>query len=190
MKRCIVFLAPMLFLSTFSSLAQQRGLSSEWDTSRSTAQLAEKAAQLKPLLNQLKPEEWLQKGAPDAYIGQYEGARQELDQVMAAAARLEQQPEKLTVALDVLFRLQSLEGRIATLADGVRRYQSTSIGDSMASLVGDNTGNRDNLRNYIADLAAQKEQEYGIMDKEAQRCRGDLNRQPVQPRSVAPAKKK
>jgi hypothetical protein len=43
------------------------------------------------------------------------------------------------------------------------------------------------LRQYISDLAVQKEQEFTVLDKEAQKCRVDSNRTPARP---APAKAK
>jgi hypothetical protein len=38
--------------------------------------------------------------------------------------------------------------------------------------------NRERFQRYILDLAAEHEQEYAIMDHEAQRCRGALAKQP------------
>jgi hypothetical protein len=35
---------------------------------------------------------------------------------------------------------------------------------------------RDGLRQYITELAQQKEQEFTVIDQEAQRCRADLLR--------------
>ena len=43
------------------------------------------------------------------------------------------------------------------------------------------------LRQYIADLAGQKEQELSVLDKEAQRCRIEVTR-PAAPVKPAPAK--
>jgi hypothetical protein len=46
----------------------------------------------------------------------------------------------------------------------------------------ENSANRDKLRQYITDLAAAKEQEFDVADKEAQRCRGMLTKQtPAKP---------
>ncbi len=87
------------------------------------------------------------------------------------------------MALDVYFRAQSLETGIDSLIDGVRKYQNPAVGDLLASVLGENSSNRDKLRQYITDLAANNEQEFQVVDKEAQRCRGILNRQP------APSKK-
>jgi hypothetical protein len=64
----------------------------------------------------------------------------------------------------------------------VRRYQNPAVGDLMISVMAANSTNRDQLRQYITDLAETKEQEFQIVDKEAQRCRGNLVRQaPARP---------
>ena len=47
--------------------------------------------------------------------------------------------------------------------------------------VRENSNNRERLRQYLNGLAQTKEQESQIMDKEAQRCRAILSRQPPPP---------
>src|SRR5579883_2894924 len=140
MRRTMKCLLPLLLLP--AALPAQ-GVSADWDVSKSVAALSAQAARLKPILDQLTPQEWVAKGAPQTYV-----------------------------------RLQSLENRLHSLADGVRKYQNPAVGDLLLGVLAENSSNRDNLRQYITDLAAQKEQEFQIVDKEAQRCRGILSRQP------------
>lgn len=153
------------------------GISAPWDISQTVAALGAHTSRLKPLLDQVTPREWVKKGAPEAYVAQWQSAQQELADVARIAQSLEKQPERLTVALDTYFRLQSLETRVNSLVDGVRRYQNPAVGDLLVSVLGESASNREKLRGYISDLAAQKEQEFSIVDKEAQRCRTNLNRQ-------------
>ena len=91
----------------------------------------------------------------------------------------ERQPEKLSAALDTYFRLQGLERELTSLADGVRKYQNPAVGDLLLAVMGENTANREGLRQYIGDLAVQREQEFAVADREAQRCRATINRQPA-----------
>ncbi|HLH40121.1 MAG TPA: hypothetical protein VKX39_13310 [Bryobacteraceae bacterium] len=168
-------LLPLLLLP--AALPAQ-GVSADWDVSKSVAALSAQAARLKPILDQLTPQEWVAKGAPQTYVQQWKGAEDELGYLVNSAKALEKQPERLTLALDTYFRLQSLENRLHSLADGVRKYQNPAVGDLLLGVLAENSSNRDNLRQYITDLAAQKEQEFQIVDKEAQRCRGILSRQP------------
>ena len=169
-------LLPLVLLP--ASLFAQ-GVSADWDVTKSVASLSTQAARLKPILDQLTPQEWVAKGAPQTYVQQWKSAEDELGYLVTSAKALEKQPERLTLALDTYFRLQSLETRLNSLADGVRNYQNPAVGDLMLGVLAENSSNRDNLRQYITDLAAQKEQEFQVVDKEAQRCRGILSRQPA-----------
>lgn len=170
------FLLALVFLP--AALSAQ-SVSADWDVSKSVAALSAQAARLKPILDQLTPQQWVAKGAPQTYVQQWKGAEDELGYVVNSAKALEKQPERLTLALDTYFRLQSLEMRLNSLADGVRTYQNPAVGDLLLGVLAENSLNRDHLRQYITDLAAQKEQEFQIVDKEAQRCRGVLSRQPA-----------
>jgi len=161
------------------------GIAAPWDVSQAVALLSAQTNRLKPILEQLTPQEWVAKGAPAAYVQQWQSAREELGYVTDAAALLEKQPEKLTAALDTYFRLQAIESRLISLADGVRKYQNPAVGDLLVGVLGDSSAHRDHLRQYITDLATQKEQEFTVLDREAQKCRVETNRLQVRP---APAK--
>jgi hypothetical protein len=162
------------------------GVTAPWDVSRTILALAEQTSRLKPLLDQVTPREWLNKGAPEAYVGQWQSAQRELADVQRAAQSLQKQPERLTLALDTYFRVQSLETRLNSLVEGIRRYQNPAVGDLVVGVIGESAANRDKLRDYISDLANQKEQEFAVVDREAQRCRTDLNRQPALRPAPAP----
>jgi len=181
------FLLPLVLFTSLLGAQSPSGVSADWDVSKTVAALSAQSARLKPMLDQLTPQEWVKKGAPQAYVSQWKGAEDELGYLAASAKALEKQPERLTLALDTYFRLQSLELRLNSLVDGVRAYQNPAVGDLMMGVLAENSSNRDQLRQYITDLAATKEQEFQIVDKEAQRCRGILSRQPAP--KPAPEKK-
>jgi hypothetical protein len=168
------------------ALTQAQGNAEPWDVSRAAKDLSAQAERLKPLLDQLTPEQWQAKGAPAAYITQRRGAQDELGYMMRAAANLSRQPEMLTVALETYFRLQAVESQVTSLVEGVRRYQNPAVGDLIVSVMAANSANRDQLRQYITDLAQTREQEFQVADKEAQRCRGVLMRQPAARPPAAP----
>ena len=162
------------------------GVSAEWDIAKSLNALSAQAARLQPILNQLAPEEWVSQGAPETYVEQKRAASDELQYLAGAVADLQSEPGRLTLALAVYFRLQALETQMLSLVDGVRKYQNPAVGDLVVSVLGENASNRDGLRQYITELAADKELEFKVVDQEAQRCRGALSRQPA----PAPARKK
>ena len=166
----------------------QPSVDAQWDISQTLAALSSQAKRLKPILDQLTPEQWVAKGAPDAYVAQWRGAQNELGYLTDSAKALEAQPERLPLALDTLFRVLALERRLNSLVDGVRNYQNPAVGDLLIGVLGENSSNRDKLRQYITDLAVSQEQEFQIVDKEAQRCRGVLGQQGA-PRKATPPKK-
>ncbi|MCU1337007.1 MAG: hypothetical protein JWO19_2588 [Bryobacterales bacterium] len=159
-----------------------------WDVTKSVSELAAQVAQLRPLLAQLTPQDWVEKGAPAAYVAQWQGAQQELGYLDQTARALQKQPEKLSAALDVYFRLQGVEWRLESLSEGARKYQSSATGDQLAAAMGAHATKRDQLRQYITDLATQNEQEFAVVEREAQRCRDEQNKQPSRP-APAPAKR-
>jgi hypothetical protein len=166
-----------------SAQAPSAAVATEWDITKTLDALSAQAKRVKPILDQLTPQQWVSKGAPQAYVSQQREAQDELGYLVNATSALEKQPDRLTLALDAYFRMQALETSLNSLVDGVRKYQNPAVGDLLMGVLGENTSNRDKLRQYITDLAANKEQEFQIADKEAQRCRGMLNRQtPAAPR--------
>ncbi len=177
----------LLFCIAMPALTRAQGISEPWDVSRAAKDLSAQAERLKPLLDQLTPEQWQAKGAPAAYVTQWRNAEDELGYMVRAAANLSRQPEMLTVALETYFRLQAVESQVTSLVEGVRRYQNPAVGDLIVSVMGANSANRDQLRQYITDLAQTRDQEFQIADKEAQRCRGQLMRQPRPTAAPKPA---
>jgi hypothetical protein len=159
-----------------------------WDDSPHAAELAAHAARLKPVLEELNPQAWIAQGAPETYRTQLEGIRLELERLSVSARALDSQPQKLTAALDTYFRLQSLEWRIESLVEAVRKYQSPALGDLLLSVLRSNSGNRDGLREYILDLAQRKEQEFSVAYAEAQRCQTERVQMPTAAPRRAPAK--
>jgi hypothetical protein len=182
MKSSLLFL-PLVSISLWG---QAPSVAAPWDVSKSVSELAAQVAQLKPVLARLTPREWVAKGAPEAYVAQWQGAQQELGYLDQTTRTLEKQPEKLTAALDVYFRLQGVEWRLQSLSEGASKYQSAAAGDQLAKALGEHAAKRDQLRQYITDLAVQNEQEFAVAEREAQRCREEQNQLP---RPAAPAKR-
>ncbi len=158
--------------------AQAAGIAPPWDVRQDAAALAAHARRVQPVLEQLRPSAWVAQGAPESYVAQLNTVRVQLQALVDSSAKLAADPEKLTTALEVFFRLESLEELLRSLSGGVRRYQNAALADLLDSLLGEGTAGRAKLRQYLVDLAADKEQAFKIMDQEAQRCRGLLVRQP------------
>jgi len=153
------------------------GVASEWDVRKLLDSLDLQAQHVKPIIDQVKPETWIAKGAPKAYVQQWTAAQSELKYLLSSSEALSKQPEKLTLALDTYFRMQALTSTLGSVTEGIRKYQNPALADLMQSVVSENSSNADKLRQYVQDLAMQKEQEFQIADREAQRCRGTLMRE-------------
>jgi hypothetical protein len=172
----LLFVLPALAQSTASA-----GVSSEWDVRKLLDNLSVQAEHLKPIIDQVHPEAW--QGAPDAYIAQWKSARAELGYFLSSSGALAKDPERLTLALDTYFRMQAMESTLGSLVEGVRKYQNPALAEIAQTFVSENSVNRDRLRQYISDLAGQKEQEFQLVDREAQRCRAmQLNPAPAKER--------
>ena len=181
-------LLPILFLPLLQNTSIAQGVSAPWDIAQVASALSSQADRLKPILDQLTPEQWQSKGAPAAYVSQWRAAQDEVRYLTGAAAAFGKQPERLPLALETYFRMQAVEAQIGSLVEGVRRYQNPAVGDLLVGVLAANSENRDQLRQYITDLAQSKEQEFRVVDQEAQRCRGNLMRQPAaRPAAVKPA---
>jgi len=181
-------LLPFLLLTVcaaFGQSAQPSGVSSEWDIRKLLDSLDLEAQHLKPVIDQVKPDAWAAKGASSTYVAQWKSAQTELKYFLSSSEALSRQPEKLTSALDTYFRMQALESTVSSVVEGVRKYQNPALANLMQGVLGENNANRDRLRQYVQDLAAQKEQELQVADREAQRCRDTLVRQPATKKAVS-----
>jgi hypothetical protein len=180
-------LLPFVLLTAsiaFGQSAPPSGVSSEWDIRKLLDSLDVEAQHLKPIIDQVKPESWDAKGASSTYIAQWKAAQAELRYLLSSSEVLSRQPEKLTSALDTYFRMQAMESTVSSVVEGVRKYQNPALANLMQNALGENNANRDRLRQYVQDLAAQKEQELQVADREAQRCRDSLVRQPAAKKAV------
>jgi hypothetical protein len=176
----------LCFSGVGSIRAQQAGIENAWDIHKTLAAIALHADRLAPFVDQIHPENW--NGAPEGYVAQVKTCRNEIRAVAAEARKLDQNPEKLTDALQVLFRIRAMESVVASFSDGMRKYSNPPMADLLNSAVAENAGNRDRLQQYILELAAAREQEFLVADQEAQRCRQAISRQPSR-EPQAPAKR-
>jgi hypothetical protein len=167
------------FGQTSDSTATEPGVASEWDARKLIDALSAQAQHLKPIVDQVQPAAWVSKGASETYIAQWNAAQAQLKYLIASSDAFSRQPERLPLGLDAYFRMQAVESTLASLTEGVRKYQNPALASIMQDVIAENSTNRDRLRQYLQDLATQKEQEFQVADREAQRCRGALLQQPA-----------
>lgn len=127
----------------------------------------------------------------DAYAPHKEALLKQIGYLTQMTNQLYAHPEKLPLALDVLFRLQSLENATLALAEGAQKYDAVKVFDELHRLMEQNIDLRTQLRDYVMDLSVTKETEYTIAEQEAHRCQAVLNRNPLAPEpKTNPAGKK
>lgn len=174
---------PIAILLLFSSMpaAQNPGVLPEWEVRDAALALEKHTRVIDGLLAQLKPQEWIAKGAPEAYVEQLKQARQYNSYLVIQAQALAERPEKLSVALDTFFRLDYNRSLLESLNAGVRRYQNDALADLLSSAISQNSTTRERLKEYAQQLAVEREQEWEIANREAQRCRESLVKRPPAP---------
>jgi hypothetical protein len=146
------------------------GVPPEWETRKLLDSVVNNAKKLEPLVNEINPAGWKEKGAPDAYQQQWNSVRTAIRGLQSSSTQLSKEPTRLSFALDTLFRLDGLHIYIGSLASGVRRYQNPALADLMLGVADENAANRESLKQYALDLASSKEGEFKVMESEAQRC--------------------
>ena len=163
----------LLMITALGSLPAQEtgGVSAEWNTLENIAAMSSRISEVKPILDQLKPEQWMEKGAPEAYKTQLDSTRVELEGIVWSLGNLASQPEKLSFAVDAYFRVQSFRLKVGSINEAVRRYQNPAIAELLEAYLVDSSGSQIQLQTYLQDLAALKEAELEVMASEAQRCR-------------------
>jgi hypothetical protein len=137
------------------------------------------AARIEPMLQQLKPNDWVAKGAPDTYVTQFNSAIEQIHAIQSDMASLAQRPEQMTECMKALFRVQSSHRTLASLMEGLRRWQNPALAELIESVAAEDQTDLDHLEQYVLELANEKDQQYAVVNSEAQRCRATLSRQPA-----------
>src|SRR5947208_3198548 len=114
--------------------AAPAGLEPAWDIAVVIQQIGAQADRMLPALNHLSPRAWVTKGASETYVEQWESSWKQTQAVGTEAEALARNPEKLSAALQLFFRMQGLEQMIGSLQQGAAKYQSTEAAQSLAAL--------------------------------------------------------
>jgi hypothetical protein len=182
-----LFLATVIFSWAFSCAAfcQQQtspspGMSDE-EVAAIFSRISQRAARIEPMLEQLHPNDWISRGAPDTYLTQWNSIRQQFTAIERDMSDLAQHPDRLTDSMSALFRVQATHLALGSLMGGVRKYQNPALADLIESVAAEAGGDIDRFEKHLLEMAADKEQQLTLVDREAQRCRATLSRQPAAP---------
>lgn len=167
----------MLTGSVFAILLlQTAGIPPGWDLKPRAEKISGDVARLRPLIERLDPAAWISKGAPDAYQRQWKDCLDGIGHVQNASARLAIHPDRLSLAVETLVRLEALLEHANSLTQAVRRYQNPAVAEVLESEVSAAGASREWLRQHALDLSSQREKELSVAEQEAQRCRGQVAR--------------
>jgi hypothetical protein len=176
--RPVVFVLTFLtcILSAQSVNTEANGVAAEWDVRSYMSSLVADVRRMRSLLNRVDAPHWVSRGAPEAYIQQSKSSLEAIEHLVNATEALSRQPEALPAALETYFQLERMELLVGSLNNGVRKWQSDYTANEISQALSANMVHRDRLRQHIRDLAAARENEFRIMNEEAQRCRGTLTK--------------
>jgi hypothetical protein len=164
-----ILIAPGLY-------AQAPGATPE--ISKTLQEIAANSERLLPMLDQIRPNEWVAKGASETYVSQWQTSKDQCKALISDARKLAQSPDKLVELLHLLFRVQFLEIAMGSLEDGLRKYQNPALAELLNGTRAEGIVPREKLQQYAIELADQREQDYKVADAEAQRCRNQLVTKP------------
>ena len=164
--------------SAMCASAQDKGIEPDWDIRPVLKEIAVHAQHMIPILEQMDATIMVKNGAPETYITQLNASKVQAQALATEALALSNSPGKLSADLSTFFRMQSLERTLLSIEEGIRKYWNPAVADLLNSQMAENGSNRERFQRYILDLAAEREQECAVMDREAQRCRGILAKQP------------
>jgi hypothetical protein len=169
-----LILCGLLAVAAFAQSSPPAGLEPTWDIAVILDQISSDTARLLPTLDQVNAAAWVAKGAPDTYVFQLQSSKDQTRAIVVEAKALAKNPEKLSAGLQLFFRFQGLEMMLFSLEDATRRYQTPQLAQTLASAFAETGANRERFRNYIVNLAVEREHQFEVMDQEAQRCRASL----------------
>jgi hypothetical protein len=150
-------------------------------------EISQRSEHLKPMFEQVHAADWTAKGAPEAYVSQWNSLVEQNQAIENDMTGVAQNPEAMADIMKALFRVHRFDGDLAALIGAVRRYQNPALADLIESVAAGDQSGVEKLQQYVLDLASEKERLLGVEDEEAQRCRSSLANQPPA-RSAAPRK--
>jgi hypothetical protein len=157
--------------------AAAQGMLPRWEVEAMAKSLEEYVAGLQQLLEQVRPKEWAEKGASVGYVEQYDQLRTEISNVSLSAQNLGRNPEKISIVVDTFLWLDRSGSMLQSITDGVERYQNAALASLLRSAIARGQGAQEKLKEYMRDLAVDREAQLEIANGEAQRCRENLFKQ-------------
>ncbi|HUB32005.1 MAG TPA: hypothetical protein VMA31_03215 [Bryobacteraceae bacterium] len=159
--------------------SQPAGFETSWEIAPVFTEISSHAGRLGAVLAKIDGQAWVRKGASETYAAQLDSSRQQVRAMEAEAKALAANPDRLSAALVLLFRIQGVDTMLPSVEEAMRKYQSPAEAQALTRLAAENGLNRDRVQNYVVNLASEREQDLKVMDEEAQRCRSAVTAVPT-----------
>jgi hypothetical protein len=176
MRQHAVFLALICLFVPFGVEAQQPP---DPQVAAAFRGIGDHAARLLPMLDQIRAKDWVAQGAPETYAVQVDSARRQIQAIETEMSALEKNADGMQQCMRALFRVQAFHGVLDSMLGGLRKYQNPALADLIQSVAAEDHSDIERLQSYVLQLADEKEQEYQVVEHEAQRCRADLSKAPA-----------
>ena len=174
-----LYLVPTLALVLAgAALAQQEGMIPRWQVEELSQGVVQNMETARKVVAQLRPREWVQDGAPEAYIDQHQTLLKEMEQVSLAAQALARDPERLTYAMDTFLWLDRTDALMGSIAAGARQYYNAAVAELLDSARNRNSDGIATVKQYLRQLAEHVEGSMRVAHREAQRCREAIVSEP------------
>ncbi|MCU1326611.1 MAG: hypothetical protein JWN34_1981 [Bryobacterales bacterium] len=174
-------LLPIFLLLVTGAFAQQpvAAIVGDQPTLALYGRLSSWTSRLEPALAQMKTEEWVSKGASETYRQQAASAVVQLKAIAQDMAEMQRHPDTLEDGMKALFRVQTFHRTMNSVLAGLRKYQNPALADLIVAMEAEATPDLQSLEEHLLEVASQREREYAVVEREAQRCRGVLTREPL-----------
>lgn len=161
-----------------AALAQQEGMIPRWQVEELSQSVVQNMETARKVVAQLRPQEWIQDGAPGAYVDQHQALLREMEQVTLAAQALGRDPERLTYAMDTFLWLDRTDSLMGSIAAGTRQYYNAAVAELLDSARNRNADGIATVKQYLRQLAEHLESSMSVAHREAQRCREEIVSRP------------
>jgi len=140
--------------------------------------ISQHLARMEPMLEQVRAKTWEEKGAPETYAIQYKRVRDQIKKQQQDLAALAQHTDNLQDGMRELYKIQAFHRSLTSVMEGLRKYQNPALADLISAVAAEDQTLQDRFQYYLIQLATDKDAQYQMVDKESQRCRAILSKQP------------
>jgi len=155
---------------------QPKGLIPEWEAAPKLKKLATRIRGLTEFTGRVDLAKLEANGAPAALLAKWKDIPARIEYLAASLEALANNPYRLPNAFEAGLTAQSVDASIESMIEGTRYYQSPPAADLIRDLLSDRVPIGAEIREYVAEVMAGREQELVTLGKDVQKVRENLTR--------------